>query len=138
VDGLHLIADLHLCRPKLSGLMTEPDALESFCLATIKEAGLRSVAHLFHSFKHLAASPVVDVPEAEPNTSSPSGITGVVLLAESHCAIHTWPETGSVTIDVYVCNYGQDNSAKARQLMNALVETFAPERFELKEILRGS
>jgi S-adenosylmethionine decarboxylase len=117
--------------------MTEPDALESFCLATIKNAGLRSVAHLFHSFRGLAASPVVDAHEAEPHASSPSGMTGVVLLAESHCAIHTWPETGSVTIDVYVCNYGQDNCVKARQLMNDLVDAFAPERHERKEILRG-
>jgi spermidine synthase len=41
------------------------------------------------------------------------GVTGTVLLAESHLAIHTWPETGSVTIDVYVCNFSADNSGKA-------------------------
>ena len=34
----------------------------------------------------------------------PQGVTGTVLLAESHLAIHTWPEQGFVTIDVYVCN----------------------------------
>jgi S-adenosylmethionine decarboxylase len=121
--------------------MTEPDVLESFCLATIKDAGLRSVAHLFHSFRDVEASstfmgPMGPVPE--PRSPSPSGVTGVVLLAESHCAIHTWPETGSVTIDVYVCNYGEDNRVKARQLMNDLVEAFAPERLARKEILRGS
>ncbi|KAF5290707.1 hypothetical protein FQR65_LT20606 [Abscondita terminalis] len=35
----------------------------------------------------------------------PGGVTGTVLLAESHLAIHTWPETGCVTVDVYVCNF---------------------------------
>ena len=43
----------------------------------------------------------------------PQGVTGTVLLAESHLAIHTWPEHGFVTIDVYVCNYTTDNTAKA-------------------------
>ena len=33
------------------------------------------------------------------------GVTGVVLLAESHVAIHTWPELGNVTLDIYVCNF---------------------------------
>lgn len=117
--------------------MTEPEALESFCLATIKNAGLRSVAHLFHSFRDVGASSTLMGPVPEPRSSSPSGITGVVLLAESHCAIHTWPETGSVTIDVYVCNYGQDNSFRARKLMNELVEAFIAQRVERQEILRG-
>ncbi len=43
------------------------------------------------------------------------GVTGVVVLAESHLAIHTWPEKMSVTVDVYVCNYGSDNREKARR-----------------------
>jgi S-adenosylmethionine/arginine decarboxylase-like enzyme len=55
-----------------------------------------------------------------------SGITGVVLLAESHLAVHTWPELGAVTLDVYVCNLGCDNSSKAQALMDRLVAAFAP------------
>jgi len=43
------------------------------------------------------------------------GRDGVVVLAESHLAIHTWPEKMSVTVDVYVCNYGSDNREKARR-----------------------
>jgi spermidine synthase len=35
-----------------------------------------------------------------------------VLLAESHLALHTWPERAGVTLDVYVCNFSTDNSAR--------------------------
>ena len=50
----------------------------------------------------------------------PQGVTGTVLLAESHIAIHTWPEAGFVTVDVYVCNCTTDNTAKAEQVFRAL------------------
>ena len=38
--------------------------------------------------------------------------SGAVLLAESHLAIHTWPERRGVTLDVYVCNFTADNTGK--------------------------
>lgn len=34
---------------------------------------------------------------------SPQGVTGVVLIAESHCAIHTWPEHGQACVDLFSC-----------------------------------
>ncbi len=111
--------------------MTEPQELEAFCLAAIREAGLTSVAHLFHSFRDAARDAGLTSP------TEPVGITGVVLLAESHCAIHTWPEKKSVTLDVYVCNYGQDNTAKARQLSLLLIKGFSPGKVARHEVLRG-
>src|SRR6185436_283970 len=51
-----------------------------------------------------------------------SGFTGTVVLAESHLAIHTWPERQGLTLDVYVCNFSADNSLKARRLFDRLVE----------------
>lgn len=47
---------------------------------------------------------------------APQGISAVVLLQESHVALHYWPELGQVTIDIHICDYRQDNYAKARQL----------------------
>jgi spermidine synthase/S-adenosylmethionine decarboxylase len=67
----------------------------------------------------------------------PGGITGMLLLAESHVALHTWPEIASVTLDVYVCNYEGDNSAKARALMGALVALFAPADARQHALVRG-
>ncbi len=124
MQGLHLTADLHGCaagRPAL----TEPDALRRLCLASVAAAGLSPVGELFHRFAPAAPG-------------LPAGITGVVLLAESHLAVHTWPEQRAVTLDVYVCNFGADNSARAHQLLAALAEAFAPARVERHELVRGS
>jgi len=76
------------------------------------------------------------VPAAAPG-AQPCGITGVVLLAESHLAVHTWPELEAATLDVYVCNLGADNSARAQVLMDTLVAAFAPERIERHAHRRG-
>jgi S-adenosylmethionine decarboxylase len=65
------------------------------------------------------------------------GVTGVVLLAESHLAVHTWPELAAVTLDVYVCNFGRDNSARAEALLAALQGAFGASGVELHRLQRG-
>lgn len=65
-------------------------------------------------------------------------MTGVVLLAESHMAVHTWPEQAAVTVDVYVCNFLQDNSARAEALLAALTGLFAPTRQCVHRLQRGT
>ncbi len=125
--GLHLTADLRGCaatRP----VMTAPDVLRTTCLDAVAAAGLTPVGELFHRF----------VPVSRVNGSAPVGITGVVLLAESHLAVHTWPELGAVTLDVYVCNFGADNSARAEALLAALVAAFAPASVERHSLQRGA
>src|SRR4051794_31574714 len=105
MDGLHLTADLSGCDTALAA-MTDPAALRALCLGAVERAGLAAVGELFHVFP-------------------PSGgVTGVVLLAESHLAVHTWPELGGVTLDVYVCNHGADNSGRAHALLDALIGAF--------------
>ncbi|MGZ5185940.1 MAG: adenosylmethionine decarboxylase [Caldimonas sp.] len=124
MQGLHLTADLRGCaasRPE----MTETASLRRLCLDAVAGAGLSAVGELFHRF----------VPA--PGAAAPSGITGVVLLAESHLAVHTWPELEAATLDVYVCNLGADNSARAHALMDALVAAFAPGRIERHAHRRG-
>lgn len=124
MHGLHLTADLHGCAAGRA-VMTEPEALRALCLAAVAAAGLTPVGELFHRF-----TPVVP--------GAPAGITGVVLLAESHLAVHTWPEQAAVTLDVYVCNLGADNSARARTLLAALEDAFGARRAERHELVRGS
>ncbi len=118
MHGLHLTADLRECSPHNVAL-TEAPALERLCLGAVEGAGLAPVGRLFHTF-----------PGA-------GGVTGVVLLAESHLAVHTWPELRAVTLDVYVCNYGGDNSAKAHQLLDTLIGAFAPGAVEQHALERG-
>jgi S-adenosylmethionine decarboxylase len=126
MHGLHLTADLRGC-PSGRGVMLDPAQLREACLGAVRLAGLVPVGELFHRF---APAPVV-------GAEAPVGITGVVLLAESHLAVHTWPELAAVTLDVYVCNLGRDNSAKAHALMAALVDAFEPEQVEQHALQRG-
>jgi S-adenosylmethionine decarboxylase len=125
--GLHLTADLRGCaiaRP----VMWVPAALRTACLEAVAAAGLTPVGELFHRF--------VLAPGA--SAAAPSGITGVVLLAESHLAVHTWPEIEAATLDVYVCNLGADNSARAEALLAALIAALAPVSVERRAIERGA
>ena len=125
MDGLHLTADLRGCA-LAQPLMTHPEALRRLCLAEVEAAGLRAVGELFHRFQPTAAA-----------LAQVSGITGVVLLAESHLAVHTWPELGAVTLDVYVCNFGADNTGRAHRLFEALALAFAPASMERHALHRG-
>ena len=125
--GLHLTADLHGCAAGRAA-MTDPEALRTLCRAAIAAAGLTAVADVFHRF----------APGLDGLSAAPVGITGVVLLAESHVAVHTWPELDAATVDVYVCNLGQDNSARAEALLDALLEAFAPARTTRHRFDRGA
>jgi S-adenosylmethionine decarboxylase len=118
MDGLHLTADLRGCDPALPA-MTQTDALREHCISAVHEAGLLPVGELFHRFP------------------APGGVTGMVLLAESHLAVHTWPESGSVTLDVYVCNRGTDNSLRARRLLDRMVLTFGASDVREQSLRRG-
>ena len=126
MQGLQLTADLRDCPPQRR-VMTQPQALHAACLAAVLGAGLQPVGELFHRFTPTPGAPA----------GTPVGITGVVLLAESHLAVHTWPEIAAVTLDVYVCNLGTDNSARAHALMDALIAVFEPGQIERHALQRG-
>ncbi len=119
MNGLHLTADLGGCPPGLAAL-TDAAALRACCMAAVHAAGLTPVGELFYVF------------------SPPGGVTGMVLLAESHVAVHTWPELGAATLDVYVCNVGADNTQRAEVLMCALIADFAPREVERHRLQRGA
>jgi S-adenosylmethionine decarboxylase len=123
MHGLHLTADLYDCACD-AALLTDAAALGTQCVQAVEQSGLQAVAQLFHTFP--------------PSAHGPGGVTATVLLAESHLSVHTWPETGSVTLDVYVCNFGGDHSAKAHGLMGALLGLFKARRSALNQVLRGS
>ncbi len=115
MHGLHLTADLRGCAPE-QPLMTQPAKLRQLCLAAAQEAGLQAVGELFHRFE----------PSAPTGADAIAGITGVVLLAQSHLAVHTWPERGAVTIDVFICNFHGDHTRSAQIALDRLIDAFAP------------
>jgi len=64
---------------------------------------------------------------------APQGVSGVVILAESHLAIHTWPEHGYASIELYVCGQQADpERGHAR-----LVERLRPQHTETELLVRG-
>ncbi|MDR4516850.1 MAG: polyamine aminopropyltransferase [Nitrosomonas sp.] len=117
MNGLHLIGDLSgcLCDPQR---LLDGTGFKEKCIDLVRNSGLTVMDTTFKQFDD-------------------SGFTGTVVLAESHVAIHTWPENNGLTLDVYVCNYSADNSIKAHKLFDAIVAYFQPEEIAKHEIARG-
>src|SRR5262245_19254633 len=118
--GLHLTADLVGCRDP-ANLMRDGASLAALCEQLAGDQGLRVVARQFHAF-----APAGD-----------GGHTGVLLLAESHLAVHTWPELRAVTLDVFVCNLANDNTRKAEGLLDALVARFDAAHVHRQQLARA-
>ena len=117
MEGIHLLGEWYGCAPDAPE-MTHSDSLRALCVRLAEASAMTVVGDSFHQFE-------------------PQGVTGTVLLAESHLAVHTWPEHGFVTIDVYVCNYTTDNTAKAERLFRAMQEAMRPQRTKFQSIHRG-
>ncbi len=122
MQGLHLTADVYHCQCEPHWL-TDAQRLGQACHAAATQVGLSPVGHLFHTFPATA--------------HGPGGVTATVLLAESHLCVHTWPETHSATLDVYVCNLGANHSQRARALMAQLLALLAPTHSQQHELWRG-
>ncbi|MEG2046141.1 MAG: polyamine aminopropyltransferase [Comamonas sp.] len=122
MQGLHLTADLYDCTCP-HALMLDDAAIAALCGAHTQASGLTKVDERWVKFPDYLGQP--------------GGVTGTILLAESHLAIHTWPETGNVTIDVYVCNFSGDNTGKAQALMDGVVAAYAPRHAVRQQLWRG-
>jgi S-adenosylmethionine decarboxylase len=109
--GRHLLLELFDCAP---------DAIDS--LESVKGA-------LVEAAKRAQAT-IVDVVFHEFN---PFGISGVVVIAESHLSIHTWPEYRYAAVDIFSCGDGLKPDVAA----SYLVEQFAAERASVVELQRG-
>ena len=117
MDGIHLLGEWFDCADTLA--FSEAPVLRALCLELTERAGLSAVGERFHQF-------------------APRGVTGTVLLAESHLAIHTWPEERFANVDVFVCNFQHDNTAKATRLLDLLREALAPKRVQEQAIRRST
>ncbi len=93
------------------------------CVHECRDAGLTPLGTYFYQF--------------HDDNGKAAGVTGTVVLAESHLAIHTWPESGDITLDVYVCNYSRDNSERARRVFRRVIEHLAPESSVVHTVVRG-
>ena len=59
--------------------------------------------------------------EPQVHQFEPQGLTGIVLLAESHISIHTWPERGEAAIDVFTC--GERNSKEIAEFFCKAIDS---------------
>ncbi len=107
--GQHLIAEFWHGR-----IIDSPGRIEKILLAAVKEAKSTPLQAVVHKF-------------------SPHGITGVVLLAESHIAVHTWPEINYVAVDIFTCG----RKSMPEKALEYLQKAFQPKKIVIKKINRG-
>lgn len=102
--GVHLMIDGYDAD---GPLMTDPEALRSLLDRLPSEMGM-----------HPICTPVVV--SVGPNChKDPGGLSGFVMIAESHISFHTFPGRGFVTIDLYTCQTGLDRQATLHRLLRA-------------------
>ncbi len=122
MKGLHIIADLYNCQK--SEILVSAEKLRTLCVSACREVGLTVLGEHFYQF---------DGADGAKN----GGATGAVVLAESHLAIHTWPERHGATLDIYVCNFTADNTSKAEKLYAILLKAFKPGDVMVERVMRG-
>ncbi|MEK6760876.1 MAG: adenosylmethionine decarboxylase [Nanoarchaeota archaeon] len=114
--GIHILANFYGCKNK-DLLVNEPKLSKTMTDAVMKNH-LTILKSTFHKFDE-------------------GGITGFLLLSESHVSIHTWPEKDNyLALDIFVCNLEKDNTKNAKNIYKELVKAFNPEKKEEKFIER--
>ncbi len=111
VLGTHLLLELYDCN---IAALNQADEIEEKLVAAAKQAGATVVTSTFHQF-------------------SPQGVSGVVVIAESHITIHTWPELGYAALDVFTCG----SPSLPGKISQILIKAFQARSFLEKSIDRG-
>ncbi|WP_288380031.1 adenosylmethionine decarboxylase [uncultured Massilia sp.] len=109
--GIHLLADLAGIH---AALLVDADAIDALLRTAAVAAGARILHSHFHTF------------------GPGMGVTGVLLLAESHISIHTWPEHGFAAADIFMC--GDAQPQRALDLIDAALK---PGTRSVRTIARG-
>ncbi len=109
--GRHLVAEFYGCD---SSVLDDIESIERHMMNSAYESGATVVNSTFHRFL-------------------PYGVSGVVVISESHLAIHTWPEYGYAAVDLFTC--GEDvNPWKAFEYLKKALKA---KKVEVVEHLRG-
>jgi len=109
--GKHILLDLYNC--ELESL-NNVETIEKILEKSAKEANTTILQKSFHKF-------------------NPHGISGFILIAESHLSIHVWPEYRYAAIDIYTCG----DKAMPEKAMKVLIEEFKPKSFSMVKHDRG-
>ena len=101
ITGLHILGQIQTGSLIKAG---SKKAFKLFLSSLIKKHKLRELGSYYHKF------------------GKTEGFTGVVCLMESHISVHTWPELQYITLDVFLCNYSQNNEETCRKLFSEICE----------------
>ena len=110
--GKHVLLDLYGCPEEL---LNDQELMEQH----LRDAAVKAKATIYESVFH---------------AFSPHGISGVVVVGESHFAIHTWPEKGFAAVDIFTCS----DKMQEQEAINFLKEALQAKRLSLKEVDRGT
>lgn len=108
--GRHLIVEMEGCNDSIN----QPGAVRRAMMEAVQAAQATLLNLYIHTF-------------------NPQGVTGVAVLAESHLAVHTWPEYGYAAVDVFTCGQTADPEAAVKVLEGH----FQPQRVRMQHIPRG-
>ncbi len=109
--GRQILIEFYDCQ---SEVLTDRNQIRQYMLEAAQHAGATVISDTFHHFK-------------------PDGISGVVVIAESHISIHTWPEHRYAAVDVFTCGDSVDPWSVPRYLQ----EKLQAENVSSMEIKRG-
>ena len=112
VLAVHIIAELYGCDQEQISYV---ESLQPILREVVRASGLTEITSRFHQFE-------------------PYGVTGFILLAESHVSIHTWPEYGYAAVDIYTCS----TEEKANCALSVLLDHLKPKKVEIKKFYRGN
>lgn len=111
IVGKHIIAELYgVPKELISNEKTVREIVED----VVSKAELTKVGSVYKQF-------------------NPHGVTGVVLIAESHVSIHTWPEYELVNLDVFTCG----DTKKAEKAFELFIKRFKPKSYRHYVLDRG-
>ncbi len=109
--GTHLLIELRDCNPSI---LKDLEKVKNTLISAAKEAKATIIDSSFHEF-------------------NPFGISGVVVIAESHLTIHTWPEYGYAAVDIFTCG----DVIKPEIAASYLIKQFESKNPSLVEMKRG-
>jgi len=109
--GEHYLIELYNCKNEVLDNLSR---IKETLLEAARMAGATIIDERFHQF-------------------SPQGVSGVIVIAESHLSIHTWPELGYAALDLFTCSH----DLKINRALDLLKEVFEPEDLDVRYISRG-
>jgi S-adenosylmethionine decarboxylase len=110
--GKQLIVELYGCDRTL---LDDPSHSERILVEAVNRSGATIIQPFFHQF-------------------SPHGVSGVVVIAESHVAIHTWPEYGYCAVDIFTCGTQVDPDL----IYEYIRSEFSAKEASVMEVKRGT